>query len=83
MNFFSGEMSLKRWVNDSLPISVMNVVDPNLLSREDNHFVAKEQCVSLVLSLAVECTSESPKERISTKEILTRLIKIRDTIGES
>ncbi|GAY64667.1 hypothetical protein CUMW_235190 [Citrus unshiu] len=28
---FSGEMTLKRWVNDLLPISVMEVVDANLL----------------------------------------------------
>ncbi|KAH9666173.1 protein kinase domain-containing protein [Citrus sinensis] len=77
---FSGEMSLKRWVNDSLPISIMNVVDQNLLSREDNHFVAKELCISSVFSLAVECTSESPDERINAKETLARLVKIRDTL---
>lgn len=67
-------------VNDSLPISITNVVDRNLLSREDNHFVAKELCVSSVFSLAVECTSESPDERINAKETLARLVKIRDTL---
>ncbi|ESR49565.1 hypothetical protein CICLE_v10033336mg, partial [Citrus x clementina] len=77
---FSGEMTLKRWVNDLLPISVMEVVDANLLSQEDKHFVTKEQCVSFVFDLAMKCVVESPEERINTKEIVTRLIKIRDSL---
>ncbi|KAH9716298.1 protein kinase domain-containing protein [Citrus sinensis] len=77
---FSVEMTLKRWVNDLLPISVMEVVDANILSQEDKHFVTKEQCVSFVFNLAVECTVESPEKRINTKEIVTRLLKIRDSL---
>ncbi|GAY65825.1 hypothetical protein CUMW_244030, partial [Citrus unshiu] len=70
---FSGEMTLKRWVNDLLPISVMEVVDANLLSQEDKHFMTKEQCVSFVFNLAMKCTVESPWERINVKEIGTDL----------
>ncbi|KDO40499.1 hypothetical protein CISIN_1g040702mg, partial [Citrus sinensis] len=40
---FSGEMRLKCWVNDSLLISVMIVVDANLLIREEKHLMTKEQ----------------------------------------
>ncbi|GAY64671.1 hypothetical protein CUMW_235230 [Citrus unshiu] len=46
---FHGEMTLKRWVSDLLPNLVMGVVDANLLSREDKHFMTKEQCMSFVL----------------------------------
>ena len=77
---FNEEMTLKHWVNDWLPISIMEVVDANLLSREDIHFVAKEQCVSFVFNLAMECTMEFPKQRINAKEIVTRLLKIRDSL---
>lgn len=77
---FCEEMSLKNWVNDLLPISVMNAVNTNLLTREDKYFAAKEQCVSSVLSLAMNCTSEAPEMRINTKEIVTRLKKIRDAL---
>lgn len=77
---FSGEMSLRDWVNDSLPISVANVVDINLMSREDKYFTAKELCVSSILSLAMECTSESPEMRINSKEIIARLVKVRDKL---
>ena len=77
---FFGEMTLKRWVNDSLPISVMDVVDANMLGQEDIHFMTKEQCVSFVFNLAMECTIESPKQRLNAKEIVTRLLKIRDSL---
>ncbi|KAH9667860.1 protein kinase domain-containing protein [Citrus sinensis] len=77
---FSGEMTLKRWVNDLLPISVMEVVDANLLSQEDKHFMTKEQCVSFVFNLAMKCTVESPWERINVKEIVRRLLQIRDSL---
>ncbi|KDO40123.1 hypothetical protein CISIN_1g041082mg, partial [Citrus sinensis] len=80
MNFFSGEMTLKSWVNDLLPISVMEVVDVNLLSMEDKYFTTKKQCLSFVFNLAMECTAESPKQRINAKESVTRLLKIRDLL---
>ena len=77
---FSGEMTLKRWINDLLSVSVMEVVDANLLTREDRHFAAKQQCVSFVFNLAMECTIESPERRINAKEIVTELSKIRDSL---
>ncbi|KAH9698780.1 protein kinase domain-containing protein [Citrus sinensis] len=64
---FTGEMSIKRWVNDSLP-AVMNIMDANLLSEDEEHAnVAKQSCASSVLSLAMECTSESPEKRIQAE----------------
>ncbi|GAY68466.1 hypothetical protein CUMW_264350 [Citrus unshiu] len=77
---FNGEMTLKHWVNDWLPISTMEVVDANLLSQEDVHFVAKEQCVSFVFNLAMACIVESHEQRINAKEIVTKLLKIRDSL---
>ncbi|KAH9716274.1 protein kinase domain-containing protein [Citrus sinensis] len=77
---FIGEMTLKRWVNDLLPISIMEVVDANLLRHEDKHFVAKEQCMSFVFNLAMKCTVESAEQRINAKEIVTGLLKIRDSL---
>ncbi|KAH9666218.1 protein kinase domain-containing protein [Citrus sinensis] len=77
---FSGEMTLRCWVNDLLPISVTEVVDANLLSQEDDHFVAKEECMSFVFNLAIKCTVESPEQRINAKEIVTGLSKIRDSL---
>ena len=74
---FNEAMTLKQWVNDWIPISTMEVVNANLLSQEIVHFVAKEQCVSFVFNVAMECTVESPEQRINAKEIVTKLLKIR------
>ncbi|KDO36417.1 hypothetical protein CISIN_1g038098mg, partial [Citrus sinensis] len=77
---FFGDMTLKHWVNDLLPISVMEIVDANLLSQKDEHFTTKGQCVSFIFNLAMKCTVESPEQRINAKEIVTRLLKIRDSL---
>ncbi|KAK9181257.1 hypothetical protein WN944_024394 [Citrus x changshan-huyou] len=80
---FIGELSLSRWVNDLLPISVMEVIDTNLLSGEERYFAAKEQSLLSILNLATECTIESPGKRINAREIVTGLLKIRDTLVKS
>ncbi|XP_044495790.1 putative receptor-like protein kinase At3g47110 isoform X1 [Mangifera indica] len=74
---FIGEKSLRSWVGESLYSTVMQVLDADLLIRDDEHFSSKEACVSSILSLAIECTRESPLERINIKEVAARLIKIR------
>ncbi|KAF2314369.1 hypothetical protein GH714_025741 [Hevea brasiliensis] len=60
---FSDEMSLKHWVSNSLLHSNSEVVDSNLMGREDKDFAAKEKCIASILSLALECTSNSPQQR--------------------
>ncbi|XP_031254709.1 receptor kinase-like protein Xa21 [Pistacia vera] len=74
---FTEEMSLRSWVGESLCSTVMQVLDTNLLRRDDEHFSSKEELVSSILSLAIECTRESPTERMGIKEVATRLINIR------
>ncbi|KAK6131111.1 hypothetical protein DH2020_035156 [Rehmannia glutinosa] len=75
---FGEEMSLKSWVSLSLhDNTIIKVVDTNLLGIEDHNFSAKEQCLSSVLSLAMECLSISAVDRIRVSEIVTKLEKIR------
>ncbi|KAL3638683.1 hypothetical protein CASFOL_016590 [Castilleja foliolosa] len=53
-DMFSTEMSLKEWVRENGATEV--IVAPGLLlSREDQHFSAHEQCVSSVFDLAMKC----------------------------
>lgn len=77
---FAGETSLKSWVRDSIHSKIRDVADTDLLRKDDEHFGAKEQCLSSILSLAIECKRESPEKRINIKEAITRLLKIRDTL---
>lgn len=76
---FGEERNLKSWVTDSLRNSVMEIVDTNLLKREDEYFAAKEECVSSAMRLALECTKDIPKERIDMKTVAKRLRRIRKT----
>ncbi|XP_044508613.1 receptor kinase-like protein Xa21 isoform X1 [Mangifera indica] len=79
---FTEEMNLRRWVSESLCNTVMQGVDTDLLTRDDEHFSSKEECVSCILSLAMECTKESPLDRITMKEVVTRLMKTRTQLAE-
>ena len=76
---FSEEMSMKNWVGDSLCGSITEVVDANLLRGEDEQFMAKKQCISSILGLAMECVADSPEERINMKDVVTTLKKIKLT----
>ncbi|KAA8519634.1 hypothetical protein F0562_013921 [Nyssa sinensis] len=74
---FTGEMSLKHWVNESLPNAIIQIVDANLLRPEEKHFSAKVQSVSSVMELALDCCAESPQERINMNDVEATLRKIR------
>ena len=76
---FSEEMSMKNWVWDWLCGSITEVVDANLLRGEDEQFMAKKQCISLILGLAMDCVADSPEERIKMKDVVTTLKKIKLT----
>jgi len=43
----------------------------------DIYSVNKEHCVTSIMELALQCTYESPEERINTLDILARLQKIK------
>ncbi|KAL2515028.1 putative LRR receptor-like serine/threonine-protein kinase [Forsythia ovata] len=75
---FGEEMSLKSWVSHSLDENrITEVVDTNLLGREDENFSAKEKCVSSILVVAMECLNDYPAERISMREVVARIEKIK------
>ncbi|XP_048131722.1 LRR receptor-like serine/threonine-protein kinase FLS2 isoform X4 [Rhodamnia argentea] len=78
---FSGEESLKRWVKNSLPDAVGDVLDAKLLSREELT-AAKLECVSTILELAAHCCTELPGERKGMNDVLAKLEKIRTVLGQ-
>ncbi|KAL2467660.1 putative receptor-like protein kinase [Forsythia ovata] len=77
---FGAEMSLKQWVSEALQENSINeVLATGLLEREDEHLFVKEQCVSSIFGLAMECSKNSPDERINMKETVAKLQKIKAT----
>ncbi|CDP21938.1 unnamed protein product, partial [Coffea canephora] len=74
---FTEELSLRRWVQDCLPDSVIQVIDVDLLHPEDGLVQKKINCISSVLQLGLSCTTDAPQERIDMKEVLRALHKIK------
>ncbi|KAL6282473.1 hypothetical protein ACE6H2_013402 [Prunus campanulata] len=81
---FDGEMNIKQWIANSLVLpdaKIDEVVDANLLGivtqQEDDDHVRKMDCISAIMRLALTCCAESPQERISMKEAVATLNKIK------
>ena len=74
---FDGEMSLNRWVKESLPHAVIEVVDVNLLKRGEDYFTAKLDCISSIMKMAMDCSIEAPDERINMRDVVTTLQNIK------
>ncbi|KAH9778857.1 protein kinase domain-containing protein [Citrus sinensis] len=73
---FTGEMSLRRWVKESLPHGLTEVVDANLV-REEQAFAAKMDCIVSIMDLALDCCMESPGKRINMTDAAAKLKKIK------
>jgi LRR receptor-like serine/threonine-protein kinase FLS2 len=75
-DIFVGEMSLKHWVEESLPISITKVVDANLLTT-GRDYASTVNCISSIMGLALHCCAELPEQRVNAKNISITLNKIK------
>ncbi|XP_034701195.1 receptor kinase-like protein Xa21 [Vitis riparia] len=76
---FVEELTLKSWVESSAN-NIMEVIDANLLTEEDESFALKQACFSSIMTLALDCTIEPPEKRINMKDVVARLKKILNQI---
>ena len=74
---FVEEMSLKQWVNNSLHQASIKVIDADILTNNDEHFVVKEQCIKSIMELALSCCADSPDERVNLENVTVTLEKIK------
>ncbi|KAL2514599.1 putative LRR receptor-like serine/threonine-protein kinase [Forsythia ovata] len=74
---FSGELSLRTWINDSMPNAITRIIDSNLLAPEEEDYTKKLKCLSCVMELALNCSMESANERVNMKDVVVALKKIR------
>ena len=75
---FNENLDLRKWITQSL----MDVVDANLFSEEEQVTCKSEICIASMIELALDCTKEMPESRITMKEVVKRLNKIKDTFLE-
>ncbi|KAM3705093.1 hypothetical protein ACJW31_03G054200 [Castanea mollissima] len=74
---FVGEMSLKGWVKQALPNSVIEVIDANLLKRGEKNFNAKLDCMLSIMKLAMDCSTVAREERLNMRVVVTTLKNIK------
>ncbi|GFP94583.1 probable LRR receptor-like serine/threonine-protein kinase at3g47570 [Phtheirospermum japonicum] len=77
---FSGHMSLRSWVKESMPSALIEILDSNLLTPAGEDHGSNNQtldCLSSVMELALNCSVESPHERMSIKDVVAALNKIK------
>jgi LRR receptor-like serine/threonine-protein kinase FLS2 len=63
---FGGEINLKRWVEESLPLSVTKVINAFLL-RTERDYASMENCMSSIMGLALQCCVELHEQRINAQ----------------
>lgn len=78
---FGGELTMRQWINASIPERVIEVLDIGLLCIEDGRDVNFLESIVLgIMELGLECTLESPEERVNIKEVVNKLNKIKLTL---
>ncbi|KAK7302966.1 hypothetical protein RJT34_13863 [Clitoria ternatea] len=77
-DMFKEGLSLKDWISESMPSSVMKVVDSSLLQLQEEQIDDTLAHVSAILELATNCCANLPEARIGMADVTTSLIKIRN-----
>ncbi|KAH1063607.1 hypothetical protein J1N35_028594 [Gossypium stocksii] len=76
-NLFAEEVTIRHWMECSLPKGAIEIADADLLRKEDEYFVVKANCISAIMELALNCSVELPEDRKDMKDVVVELKKIK------
>jgi len=76
-DMFVAELSLKTWISGSLPNSIMEVMDSNLVHITGDQIDDISTHMSSNFSLALSCCEDSPEARTNMADVIASLIKIK------
>ncbi|RHN41141.1 putative protein kinase RLK-Pelle-LRR-XII-1 family [Medicago truncatula] len=76
-DMFVAELSLKTWISESLPNSIMEVMDSNLVQLTGDQIDDISTHMSSIFSLALSCCENSPEARINMADVIASLMKIK------
>lgn len=74
---FEGNWTLKALVSNSFPNSLAQIIDSNLLVKNEEYITEKLECITSIMEVALNCSRESPKERSTIKDVIVALKKIK------
>uniref|UniRef100_M1BVY0 non-specific serine/threonine protein kinase n=1 Tax=Solanum tuberosum TaxID=4113 RepID=M1BVY0_SOLTU len=72
-------LDMRKWITQSFSGTMMDVVDANIFSEEEQVTSKSEICIASMIELALDCTTEMPESRITMKDVVKRLTKIKNT----
>ncbi|XVF24093.1 hypothetical protein REPUB_Repub13aG0097600 [Reevesia pubescens] len=73
---FKEGLSLPNFVKAALPEQVNEIIDPILLEENERHF----QYFNSILEIGVNCSAESPNERMDMSDVAAKLCSIKDKL---
>ncbi|XP_045802306.1 receptor-like serine/threonine-protein kinase At1g78530 [Trifolium pratense] len=79
-DMFVAELSLKTWICESLPNSIMDVLDSNLVQQNGEQIIDILTYMSSIFGLALNCCEDSPEARIIMADVTALLIKIKTSV---
>ncbi|KAI5419869.1 receptor kinase-like protein Xa21 [Lathyrus oleraceus] len=79
-DMFVGDLSLKTWISGSLPNSIMEVLDSNLIQHNREQIDKNLTHISSIFRLSLNCCEYSPEERINMVDVKASLIRIKTLI---
>ncbi|CAL9108708.1 unnamed protein product [Musa textilis] len=81
---FAGDLSLERWVRAAFPDELTRVLDAELTTASICHGGRRispekqDECLVSVTGVGLSCAKESPDARLTIREALSQLKRIRD-----
>ncbi|XP_049378300.1 receptor kinase-like protein Xa21 [Solanum stenotomum] len=63
-------LDLRKWITQSFSGTMMDIVDANLFSKEEQITYKSKSCIASMMELALDCTKETPESRIIMKDSL-------------
>ncbi|KAH9293463.1 hypothetical protein KI387_041335, partial [Taxus chinensis] len=75
-DMFVGDMNLPKWVRSAFPERITDIVDSRLL-RDVNHGMEEKICLVSLINVGLICSSESPRERPSMRDVARALESMR------
>lgn len=75
---FSGEVTLRQWIHESIPDNVLEAVDAGLLSIEEGRDMnATENIILSTLEIGLRCSEQVAEDRLDIKDVVPKLMKIK------
>ncbi|XVF24089.1 hypothetical protein REPUB_Repub13aG0097200 [Reevesia pubescens] len=85
---FNDSLNIHNFAKAALQKQVIEIVDPILFQETEDHFPSQSktpdtmmaECLTIVFEIGVTCSAESPRDRMSIREVIAELHRVRDKL---